>query len=186
MIGRAAVVANRRVRRGAVTAPVLANTVLFITAKVISHLRWQPLFTAVPSAPERGAYADAVLMFGAHGIVPCMNEVRSVPELGVAAAADRIVLPWIDRSSTPPPTTTGFTSLHPDTAGSLAIRLEGDGYGLPFSVTFDSDGAAFAVRRSSLRPVEIAAMRSQGATPANRRKAGVTLTHSRLAFASLK
>ena len=123
------------------------------------------LATAVSASmipvPTRGPYAGAVVMFGAHWCAPCMGEVRQLPELAIAAAPDRILLAWIDHPIGSSPTTKAIASLSPDAARRLARQLEGDGYGLPFSVMFDSGGTACAVRRSPLGPEDIAAMRLQ-------------------------
>jgi len=115
-------------------------------------------------ALQRNIYADKIVMFGAHWCAPCMVESRRLPELTAAAAPDRILLAWIDHPIAPLPTAMDLASLAPDVARRLARNLEGDGYGLPFSVMFDSHGEACSVRRSPLSPEDIVRMRLQCAT----------------------
>lgn len=88
--------------------------------------------------------------------------MRILPALIAAAAPDRIALAWIDRPMPLPSNISPATidNIGAKDAQSLAARLGGEGYGLPFAVMLDKEGQVCAVWRKPLRPTDIDALRA--------------------------
>jgi len=105
---------------------------------------------------------DAIVLFGAHWCAPCRGEYRNLPALIAAAAPDRLVIAWIDRSIGPPAGVLPgeIAVLGVEDAQTLAGRIGGEGYGLPFSAMFDSAGRVCSVWRKPLGAADIKALKA--------------------------
>jgi thiol-disulfide isomerase/thioredoxin len=106
--------------------------------------------------------SNKIVLFGAHWCAPCRGEYRTLPALVAAAAPSRVLLAWIDRSIALPPAILrqNIEILDVLDAQALADRIGGEGYGLPFSAIFDSDGRLCGVWRRLLRPEDIETLKS--------------------------
>lgn len=98
--------------------------------------------------------ANAIVLFGAHWCAPCRGEYRILPALILAAAPNRLILAWIDRPIGQPVQAT-IEALDAQDAQALAGRIGGEGYGLPFSAMFDSNGRVCGIWRKPLHPKDV-------------------------------
>ena len=91
-----------------------------------------------------------------------MVEYRNLPQLVRAAAPDQLVLAWIDRPITPPGDLADHVvSLPAADAMRHAVRIAGEGFGLPFSAMLDANGRACAVWRGAIGPTDIDTLRAR-------------------------
>ena len=122
------------------------------------------LTAGVPAAGvAREVEPRALVLFGARWCAPCMGEYADLAQITAAAAPGPVLLAWTDRAIAPPrglsPTlAVQVRSLPVDVARRLALRLGGEGYGLPMAAMLDADGRDCALMRAPVGPAEIRAM----------------------------
>ncbi len=119
-------------------------------------------YPALSQSRRDPSLANAIVLFGAHWCTPCRGEYRILPALAAAAAPTRLILAWIDQAIVPPSggPAGGMAALDVADAQGLAERIGGEGYGLPFSAMFDSDGRVCSLWRKPLRPEDIAPLKA--------------------------
>lgn len=105
-----------------------------------------------------------VILLGARWCAPCMAEWRDLGALVEAARPDKVVLAWVDRPIPPPPGLAGQVAILPvEQARALALKLGGEGYGLPMATYFPANVPGSAVPcapwRAPLRPDNLGALR---------------------------
>lgn len=118
---------------------------------------------AVPAATA--ASADAleqreIILFGANWCVPCIEELRDLPELAKAASPDRLVIAWTDGVPRIPGGL-GVERLPREKSRELLARYGSGNAGLPLTVMIGKDGARCAMLRRRLTGGGIAGLRKE-------------------------
>jgi thiol-disulfide isomerase/thioredoxin len=108
-----------------------------------------------PSAQPR-----KIILLGARWCAPCMAELRDLPRLAAAAAPDRIALAWVDRPPALPPALAAQVDIiAPPQAHALAVRLGGQGFGLPMAAIMAPSGQYCRPWPHSLSPEKLPDLR---------------------------
>lgn len=93
-----------------------------------------------------------------------MAEYAELGRMVEAAAPEQIFLAWTDRPIAPPrslpPRLAGQVRvMGVDAARQLALRIGGEGYGLPMAALVDAEGHACAVWKAPLTPADVETFR---------------------------
>jgi thiol-disulfide isomerase/thioredoxin len=111
-----------------------------------------------PTLAQHTQQPGSIVLLGAHWCAPCMKELRDLPELARMVAPRAIVLAWVDRGVPVPPALSRQVSVWPvEQAQALALRLGGQGFGLPMATVIDGKGQPCPVWRKPLRAETLAA-----------------------------
>jgi thiol-disulfide isomerase/thioredoxin len=113
------------------------------------------ILLAIPadaSADGLTAPARTIILIGADWCAPCVAELRELPALAKAAAPNRLVLAWTDRSARLPPEAAqlGVTQVSLAKARELMARYGHGNSGLPLVVMLSNDGTACGTLRERL------------------------------------
>jgi thiol-disulfide isomerase/thioredoxin len=127
----------------------------------IALLLWACIgFAAVPCIAQQPTPRRLVLL-GARWCAPCVAEYRNLPNIVNAAAPDQVVLAWVDRPMpVPPQLASRVQTMTPVEARALALRLGGEGFGLPMATIIEGARPPCPPWRGHLHEWDIFALRS--------------------------
>jgi len=115
---------------------------------------------ASPLHAQTTAEGGRVILLGARWCAPCMAEWRDLALLVNAAKPDQVVLAWVDRPISPPASLAGKVAVMPSAqARELALRLGGEGFGLPMATYAPARMQACPPWRASLHPRDLEGLR---------------------------
>ncbi len=115
---------------------------------------------ASPLHAQPVAEGGRVILLGARWCAPCMAEWRDLASLVVVAKPDQVVLAWVDRPISPPASLNGKVAVMPlAQARELALRLGGEGFGLPMTAYTPAGMQACPPWRAPLHPRDLESLR---------------------------
>lgn len=128
--------------------------------RALSIALYGAFLAASPLQGQPPTEGGQVILLGARWCAPCMAEWRDLAALVAAAKPDQVVLAWVDRPIPPPPALAGQVAVMPsDQARELALRLGGEGFGLPMAAYAPAGRRACAPWRAPLRPKDLEPLR---------------------------